>query len=210
VEWSSQWMPSRHWQADLNLAWTRPRYTDGSSDRYKGRSIRIKQINQSRKVGKRTCKPVYFVDDNYLNMPGLYVRDQALQCWPFNGSTRVPTKRIGKWVLYFIAFTVVMQIIGVMTGTKKSFPSAENKDKKPTLNRIVADCEVNWELAFKSKMRDPDSLDWDRKNAEFGMYKDKTVIAVPYRAKNGMGGMTLDKALCEIDAETREVKAALK
>ena len=32
VEWSSQWMPSRHWQADLNLAWTRPRYTDGSSD----------------------------------------------------------------------------------------------------------------------------------------------------------------------------------
>ena len=59
-------------------------------------------------------------------------------------------------------------------------------------------------------MRDPDSLDWDRKNAEFGMYKDKTVIAVPYRAKNGMGGMTLDKALCEIDAETREVKAAFK
>ena len=119
-------------------------------------------------------------------------------------------KRIRKWVLYFIAFTVVMQIIGVMTGTKKSFPSAESKDKKPTLNRMVADCEVNWELAFKSKMRDPDSLDWDRKNAEFGMYKDKTVIAVPYRAKNGMGGMTLDKALCEIDAETREVKAALK
>ena len=63
---------------------------------------------------------------------------------------------------------------------------------------------------FKDKMKDPSSLDWDRKNAEFGMYKEKPVIAVPYRAKNGLGGMTLDKALCEVDTETREVKAALK
>ena len=119
-------------------------------------------------------------------------------------------KRIGKWVLYFIAITVVMQIILVVTGTKKSFSSTEIKDTKPSLNRMVAECEVNWEIAFKSKMREPNSLDWDRKNTEFGMYKGKTVIAVPYRAKNGMGGMALDKALCEIDAETREVKAALK
>lgn len=119
-------------------------------------------------------------------------------------------KRIGKWVLYLIAFSVVIQIIGVATGSKRAFPTSETKDKKPTLNQMVAACEVNWEMAFKPKMREPDSLDWDRKNAEFGMYKEKPVIAVPYRAKNGLGGMTLDKALCEVDTETREVKAALK
>ena len=61
-----------------------------------------------------------------------------------------------------------------------------------------------------NQIRDPDSLDWDCKKAEFGMYKEKPVIAVPYRAKNGLGGMTLDRALCEVDTETSKVKAALK
>jgi len=32
VEWSNHWTPNRHWLTDLNLAWTRPRYTDVSSD----------------------------------------------------------------------------------------------------------------------------------------------------------------------------------
>jgi outer membrane receptor protein involved in Fe transport len=32
VEWSNHWTPSRHWLADLNLAWTRPRYTNGATD----------------------------------------------------------------------------------------------------------------------------------------------------------------------------------
>jgi outer membrane cobalamin receptor len=30
VEWSNHWTPSRHWLLDANLAWTRPRYTDGA------------------------------------------------------------------------------------------------------------------------------------------------------------------------------------
>jgi outer membrane cobalamin receptor len=31
VEWSNHWTPNRHWLLDANLAWTRPRYTDGSA-----------------------------------------------------------------------------------------------------------------------------------------------------------------------------------
>jgi hypothetical protein len=29
LEWSNHWTPNRHWSIDANLAWTRPRYTDG-------------------------------------------------------------------------------------------------------------------------------------------------------------------------------------
>jgi outer membrane cobalamin receptor len=32
VEWSTHWTPSRHWLLDANLAWTRPRYTDGAAE----------------------------------------------------------------------------------------------------------------------------------------------------------------------------------
>lgn len=32
VEWSNHWTPNRHWLLDANLAWTRPRYTDGSAE----------------------------------------------------------------------------------------------------------------------------------------------------------------------------------
>jgi hypothetical protein len=32
VEWSTHWTPSRHWLLDANLAWTRPRYTDGATE----------------------------------------------------------------------------------------------------------------------------------------------------------------------------------
>lgn len=32
VEWSNHWTPSRHWLLDANLAWTRPRYTDGAAE----------------------------------------------------------------------------------------------------------------------------------------------------------------------------------
>ena len=32
VEWSNHWTPNRLWLIDLNLAWTRPRYTDGAAD----------------------------------------------------------------------------------------------------------------------------------------------------------------------------------
>ncbi len=30
VEWTNHWTPNRHWLVDLNLAWTRPRYNDGT------------------------------------------------------------------------------------------------------------------------------------------------------------------------------------
>jgi hypothetical protein len=32
VEWSTHWTPSRHLLLDANLAWTRPRYTDGAAE----------------------------------------------------------------------------------------------------------------------------------------------------------------------------------
>jgi outer membrane cobalamin receptor len=32
VEWSNHWTPSRHWLLDADLAWTRPRYTDGAAE----------------------------------------------------------------------------------------------------------------------------------------------------------------------------------
>lgn len=139
--------------------------------------------------------------------------DTATACPSCGFEPKKPSlmKRLGKWFLYFIAFVFVIQLIAVATGSKTAMPVKDGtKDKKPTMSQMVASCEVNWEMAFKDKMKDPSSLDWDRKNAEFGMYKDKPVIAVPYRAKNGFGGLTLDKALCEVDPETREVKAALK
>lgn len=141
---------------------------------------------------------------------GNQVADSAKQCPSCGAKIKKKSgflKKIG------IGFGVLMLIGAVSTalvGGSGSSSQTESKDKKLTMNQIAAGCQVHWELVMKSKLKDPDSLDWDVRNAELGMFKEKPVVAVPYRAKNSFNAQTLDKAICQIDPTTGEVKAVLK
>jgi predicted nucleic acid-binding Zn ribbon protein len=86
--------------------------------------------------------------------------------------------------------------------------------RKPTLSDLIADCQVQWEMAAQKSMHDPDSLDWDHRAAKLGTYKHKgkevPVIAIPYRAKNAFGAKVLNQAICGIDAKEMEVISLIK
>ncbi len=141
---------------------------------------------------------------------GNQVADSAKQC-PSCGATM--KKKSGFLKKIGIGFGVLRLIGGassVLIGVSGTSTKPEEKEKKVTLNSIAAGCQVEWELMMKSKLKDPDSLDWDVRNAELGMLKEKPVIAVPYRAKNSFNALTLDKAICHIDPNSGDIKAVLK
>jgi len=113
-------------------------------------------------------------------------------------------------------FKVLLVILGIgILGAVMTAPSSNNspatgtdanRESKPTLPKMVSGCKVAWEMASKKKMHDPDSLDWDSQSAELGIFQKKTpVVMVPYRAKNGFGGLTLHQAICEIKTDTGEI-----
>lgn len=140
---------------------------------------------------------------------GNQVADSAKQCPSCGAKIKKSSflRKIG------IGFGVLM-LIGAMSsafvgGSGTSIPTAQ-KDKKPTMNQMAAGCQVEWEMQMKSKLKDPDSLDWDVRNAELGMYKEKAVIAVPYRARNSFNAQNLERAICQINPETGDIKAVLK
>lgn len=136
-----------------------------------------------------------------------------------SGTTACPqcgTKLKSRSVLKVIGigFGVLIAISAVMTATVKddgTSTQVEKKDGRLSFSQIVSGCQVEWEMKFKSKLNDPDSLEWDSyKNAELGMYNNKAAILVPYRAKNQFNGLVLQHAVCQINAETGETVAALK
>ena len=90
--------------------------------------------------------------------------------------------------------------------------AADNKAEadRQAYRSMITSCEVSWEIKYKSHMKDPSSLDWDRKSATLGMYKKTPVIIVPYRAKNGFNALTLERAVCEIDVNKKEVVAVFE
>ena len=138
------------------------------------------------------------------------VADSAKQCPSCGAKIK---KKSGFLKKVGIGFGVLMLIGGVssaLIGVSGTGSKPEQKEKKVTMNSIAAGCQVEWEMVMKSKLKDPDSLDWDVRNAELGMLKDKPVIAVPYRAKNSFNALTLEKAICHIDPTSGEIKAVLK
>ena len=114
-------------------------------------------------------------------------------------------KKVWYGFLVLLAVNTVALIAMAIFGDHQPTPK-----KNPTLNSIAAGCQVEWERAMKSKLKDPDSLDWDVRSAELGMLKDKPVISVPYRARNSFNGLALEKAICHIDPATGDVKAVLR
>lgn len=118
--------------------------------------------------------------------------------------TSITTWLIGAVVLAGVIFSAANQPSSVAQ------PAAETSGKS-NQSKTIASCQTEWEMKFKTSMKDPDSLDWDHRNASTGLYKEKIpVVIVPYRAKNGFGALTLEKAICKIDVKTGDVLSVIQ
>lgn len=123
-------------------------------------------------------------------------------------------RKIGIGFGLLFALSVLSAIFGSHSPTKTSSSAASknegNTDKIINRSRLIASCQVAWEIQNKARLKDPDSLDWDRHNATIGTYKNKVVIVIPYRAKNGFNALNLSEAICEFDSKAGETTHVLK
>jgi hypothetical protein len=65
-------------------------------------------------------------------------------------------------------------------------------------------CSFAWKERFGSTLHDPSSLDFDFSNKRLLVYTDPKkknlgIVEVPYRARNGFGGLVLQTAECVYD-----------
>lgn len=142
---------------------------------------------------------------------GKEVSDQATAC-PQCGAKKFkpkPPKKPTSIATWLIGAVVLGGILISMVNAPTA-PSSGTSSGPSKSSISIAGCQVEWERINKHNMKDPDSLEWDRHNTQFGMYKENIpVVIVPYRAKNGFGALTLEKATCKIDTGTGAVLSVL-
>lgn len=122
------------------------------------------------------------------------------------------------WVLGFFVFVVLLIVFVPAPEKTQEQKEAEAQKQKEAqtskeanayskkMRELKFDCASAWSLKNKHKLRDPDSLKFDYGNDSAGFAKNGDVIvSVPYRARNGFGGMNLRDATCTYDLKTLEL-----
>jgi hypothetical protein len=76
-------------------------------------------------------------------------------------------------------------------------------------------CSFAWKEKFGNALHDPDSLDFDFSNKQIMVYKDPKKahignVEVPYRAKNGFGGLVRKTAECDYDLKTGHITRVIR
>lgn len=94
---------------------------------------------------------------------------------------------------------------------KECQQAASTKAMAQKLEAMKFRCAAMWETQNKSKLRDPNSLKFDYEAYSIGFTKSgESFVTVPYRARNGFGGMNVNEAACLFDPATATVTSVLK
>ncbi|MEN9590320.1 MAG: hypothetical protein RLZZ481_2106 [Pseudomonadota bacterium] len=84
------------------------------------------------------------------------------------------------------------------------------EDRQERLEQPHTFCSFAWKEKFGNSLHDPDSLDFDFSNKQLYVFNDPKkekigIVEVPYRARNGFGGLVRKTAECWYSKETGHI-----
>jgi hypothetical protein len=124
----------------------------------------------------------------------------------------------GLFIFVFLAVTGVIKPDTPEEKAAKAQAAAierAEEERQERLEQPHTFCSFAWKEKFGNALHDPDSLDFDFSNKQIMVYKDPKKahignVEVPYRAKNGFGGLVRKTAECDYDLKTGHITRVIR